>query len=110
MSIMHSRSFRWSLRIAAVVVGLLTFGVTGAMMALAQQVYPPPVDVQPDVVVEVQPGVAPAQEQAPAAAPAQALAFTGVEIALIVGAFVALLAAGTAALIAARRRAARHAA
>jgi hypothetical protein len=106
MSIMHSRSFRWSLRIAAVVVGLLTFGVTGAMMALAQPVYPPPVDVQPEVVVEVQPGVQPGVQPAPA----QGLAFTGAELTLIVLAFAALLAAGTGALIAARRRAARHAA
>jgi hypothetical protein len=105
MSILYSRSTRFAARVAVVVMGTLLFGLLGAMTALAQQVYPPPVEVSPEVVVEVQPGVAPA-----APAPEAGLAFTGAELTLIIVAFGALLAAGTAALIAARRRAARNAA
>jgi len=99
MPMLHSRAFRIAVRAGVVLAMLLLSGVTGAVTALAQTTYPPPVEVAPEVVEKAKP--------APAAQEEGALAFTGAELTLLLVTFAVLLAAGALVLIAARRRAAR---
>jgi hypothetical protein len=97
---LHSRAFRIAVRAGFVLAMVLLSGVTGAVTALAQTTYPPPVEVAPEVIEKAKPAPAAAQEEG-------ALAFTGAELTLLLVTFALLLAAGALVLIAARRRAAR---
>jgi hypothetical protein len=101
---MHS--LKIVIRIGATIGALLAT----ALPAFAQPVYPPPIEVGPEVVTQGgavgAPGVGPAVETA---SQGGGLAFTGAEIALLVVAAAVLATIGALALVAARRRAAQTA-